>query len=381
MNILDMEADWLALRASLGEMYDERLQPLLEEENEENVSQCMELLLSFGEVSLCAVLEAKDGEICLRRDLLHQQRWERQIIDHVSQEESRWYAQYQKHMFDDMEFRVLGSVDWSSLSEAQKEMVKRVSLRMNEIPAGSFRMGALSSDDEAEDDETPRHKVSFRSGMLVGRYVCTQGLYEAVMGENPSEFTDATRPVENVSWCDAVLFCNKLSELEGLEPCYELPEPFENDEEWSKKVRWKKDANGYRLPTEAEWEYCARAGQKVQYSGSDDMDEVAWHEDNSGRKTHPVGQKKANGFGLYDMSGNVYEWGWDTVIGNDEAHFSGESAYTSKSCVDPMVEKESPKRIVRGGSWSDFAWFARVSCRFGSVASLRSSDRGFRFNR
>ena len=239
------------------------------------------------------------------------------------------------------------------------------------IPAGSFMMGALPSDGDVVDREKPRHKVTLSKGFWMGKYPCTQELYESVMGANPSAFEDSTRPVERVSWCDAVLFCNKLSEIEGLEPAYVLPQPFENDNDWSKKVKWNKNANGYRLLTEAEWEYCARAGQSFKYSGSNNIDEVGWYSSNSGSETHPVGQKKANGFGLNDMSGNVWEWVWD----------SWKREYGS-STTDPVhIDMSSPRRVYRGGGWSDDAGYSRVSYRGRYYASYRDSNRGFRFLR
>ena len=158
----------------------------------------------------------------------------------------------------------------------------------------------------------------------------TQELYESVMGENPSEFKgEKNLPVVNVSWVDAVAFCNKLSVKEGLKPCYSYKEnsnaaqwDLYNDEmdEWSEK-RWENfnknftcdtTANGYRLPTVEEWKYAASGVENYKYSGSDNLDEVGWYGGNSGGKAHPVAQKKPNGYDLYDMSGNVKELCWDS---------------------------------------------------------------------
>ena len=167
--------------------------------------------------------------------------------------------------------------------------------------------------------------------------------------------------------------------MEGLEPAYVLPDGLEdaikngdddNVDELSKQVTWNKDANGYRLPTEAEWEYCARGGESHLYSGSDNIDEVAWHEDNSGNETHPVGQKKVNGFGLYDMSGNVWEWVWDSWKREYDLT-------TDPICVDTSITT----RVRRGGSWYDYAWCTRVARRSGDNASFRDRYQGFRFLR
>ena len=147
----------------------------------------------------------------------------------------------------------------------------------------------------------------------------TQELYESVMGENPSEFKgEKDLPVEKVSWVDAVSFCNELSKKEGLDPVYSI-NGVTNVYRWgvgndiSEKIEWDEEANGYRLPTMEEWQYAAKGGQEFKYSGSDNLDEVGWYSENSGRKTHPVAQKAPNGYGLYDMSGNVWEWCWDSA--------------------------------------------------------------------
>ncbi|WP_296334027.1 SUMF1/EgtB/PvdO family nonheme iron enzyme, partial [uncultured Treponema sp.] len=148
----------------------------------------------------------------------------------------------------------------------------------------------------------------------------TQKLYYWVMDENPSEFRGDNNPVENVSWYDAIYFCNKLSVKLGLEPVYSV-EGLTDVKQWNYKpnqgnslrgeITQNLQANGYRLPTLDEWQYAAKGGQNYRYAGSDNLDEVGWYGDNSGRKTHSVAQKKANGYGLYDMSGNVWELVWD----------------------------------------------------------------------
>lgn len=185
----------------------------------------------------------------------------------------------------------------------------------------------------------------------------TQELYESVMGENPSEFKGKKNlPVENVSWIDAVEFCNKLSVKEGLNPCYSYKKStnadewdLDNDEmsDWPEN-KWKPfnknfvcntTADGYRLPTVAEWQWAAMGGQVFRCSGSDNLDEVGWYNKNSGEKTHPVAQKAPNGYGLYDMSGNVWEWCgdldeylWDSGRSSNRYHCGGSWYYNANYC-------------------------------------------------
>jgi len=184
---------------------------------------------------------------------------------------------------------------------------------------------------------------------LLAETEVTQGLYRAVMEINPSQFSgDEQRPVERVSWYDMVAFCNQLSELLGLTPVYQGTDD---------DMTMDESANGFRLPFESEWEWAARGGQSFTYAGSDDLDEVGWYLDNSGDTTHPVGQKQANAYGLFDLSGNVME------RTNDDFYNPGlfRGAY----------------RALRGGSWTDPADDCSVLLRVGE-SPARRNYLGFR---
>ncbi len=180
----------------------------------------------------------------------------------------------------------------------------------------------------------------------------TQALYKSVTGENPSRFNGGDlRPVEQVSWYDAVEFCNRLSEMKGLEKCYSGS---------GEDIECDFTKNGYRLPTESEWKYAAKGGDKskgFKYSGSNDIGEVAWYDGNSSGETHPVKRKKPNELGLYDMSGNVWEWCWDSY------------------------STSSPDRINRGGGWDNGAVRCSVPNRDHWDPSKTFSYLGFRLAR
>ena len=149
----------------------------------------------------------------------------------------------------------------------------------------------------------------------------TQELYESVMGNSPRCFVGADRPIESISWYDAIYFCNRLSEMKGKNPVYAVDGETDvkkwgyTPHEWEEiedEITQNAEASGYRLPTYDEWTYAAKGGENYTYAGSNNLDEVGWYYDNSDYKTHPVAQKKPNGYGLYDMSGNVWEWVWDS---------------------------------------------------------------------
>ena len=221
--------------------------------------------------------------------------------------------------------------------------VNGVSFNMIRVDGGTFMMGATSEQgSDVYDNEKPVHQVTLFS-YSIGETEVTQALWQAVMGSNPSKYKGANRPVETVSWNDCQKFIRKLNDMTGKK---------------------------FRLPTEAEWEYVARGGKKSQgykYSGSNNLSEVAWHLNNSGNTPHDVKTKQANELGLYDMSGNVWEWCQDRY-GN----------YGSSSQANPSGPSYGSYRVFRGGGWGSPAWYCRVSFRFNNSPDHSSYSLGLR---
>jgi formylglycine-generating enzyme required for sulfatase activity len=233
-------------------------------------------------------------------------------------------------------------------------------LEMVLIPAGTFQMGSQ----RGKEDESLVHTVQVDS-FLMDKYEVTQEEYERHSLPNPSHFKGPKLPVEQVTWAQAALYCNIRSRDEGLEPCY-------NEETSACNFQ----ADGFRLPTEAEWEYACRAGSQSDYSFSDArrLGDYAWFADNASQKTHPVGQKQPNPWGLYDMHGNVAEWCNDVYE---------KSYYKTSPSANPRGPADGKEYILRGGSWKSSADGLRSFSRLGenpgfSDACLARDAIGFR---
>ena len=240
-------------------------------------------------------------------------------------------------------------------SRSKKELTNSIGMRLALIPKGTFNMGSPPTAREKGPGPEPQHEVTLSNDYYLGVTEVTQTQYLKVMGMNPSAFQggkvegdSSNYPVEQISWLDAVEFCKRLSAL---------PEE-------------KATGRVYRLPTEAEWEYACRAGSSAFYCFGDSATlagDYAWIGENAEKKTHLVGQKKPNAWGLHDMHGNVWEWCWDRY-----------GDYPKSSVVDPSGPNEGTTRIVRGGGWDGFAPLCRSAWRQDGDPTGRSDSAGFR---
>lgn len=228
-------------------------------------------------------------------------------------------------------------------------MVSGVQVVLKYIPSGEYWMGSFEEETGHLANEIA-YKVKLTQGFYMMSTPVTQNLYQAVMGTNPSRFKGGECPVERVSWADAQGFASKVSALMG---------------------------GIWTLPTEAQWEWAARGGEEYVYAGSNDPNEVGWYGDNSGRTTHPVQQKKPNGLGLYDMSGNIWEW---TTNRYGDYPASG-GIFEADSHVDPQGNESGAYRVLRGGSWGRNAPSTRVAIRGGNAPGSLYEGHGFRLVR
>ena len=259
---------------------------------------------------------------------------------YAKQEKTIVVSEGQEHM---LEYTLAKETPKPMPTDKETFTVNGVSFTMVAVKGGTFTMGGTAEQGSDEYDwEKPTHQVTL-SDYMIGETEVTQELWKAVMGSNPSYFSGTNLPVERVSWDDCQTFITKLNQLTG---------------------------RNFRLPTEAEWEYAARGGQKskgYKYAGSNTLSDVAWYKDNSWRNPHPVKQKQANELGLYDMSGNVWEWCQDWW-----------GSYSSSAQTNPTGPSSGSIRVYRGGGWSGGARDCRVSDRFNYTPSLTYNYLGLR---
>jgi len=249
----------------------------------------------------------------------------------------------------------------SVYSQVQNPMIR--------IQGGTFLMGSPENEPGRNwTDEGPQHQVTV-SSFYIAKFPVTQAEYQNIMGSNPSHHRGLDLPVEQVSWMDAVNYCNRRSIAEGLTPVYTIN---------GNNVTWNRQANGYRLLTEAEWEYACRAGTQTPFYSGTTMDDAGWYQGNTlvfidgirHRSTFPVGQKIPNAWGLHDMHGNVLEWCWDWM-----------APYTPEPKTNPAGPATGARRIYRGGSFDFLDSWCRSAYRFGQHQNFRMFWVGFRVGR
>jgi formylglycine-generating enzyme required for sulfatase activity len=272
---------------------------------------------------------------------------------------SKLYSDYQSESESAVEggtASIQTEVAERSFSQQGSTFKNSIGVEFVKISAGSFEMGCSFGDSECFPDEKPQHKVKIAKSFYMGKYEVTQGQWMSVMGNgffgiggnNPSRFSSCgdSCPVENVSWNEVQDYIQKLCKKENMDPCK------------------------YRLPTEAEWEYAARAGKKTRYYWGDRMEgSYAWYSGNSKSTTHPVGEKKPNAWGLYDMIGNVWEYVQDWYDSN---------FYAKSQFSDPKAPESGEGPVLRGGSWLDPDRDCRLSARIRLQPDEKYSNRGFR---
>lgn len=334
----DVDLEW----ASLWQL-------LLHEDVSYNL-QGMEMLTTFGSECLAMLMQMQKQQLVL----LTEKKWRnpnvimRWIVEHIH-ESDIWEPFVNLGCWDTMIVHGFGGEAIAEVPEKFQKIFLEWSLKEVSIPLGSYLMGSRNCR-----DTQPIHEESITQAFAVCCTPVTQLLWFKIMQTQPSSFEGAHRPVESMTWWAALEFCNKLSIDKGLEPVY----TWENEE-----ATWDQNRNGYRLLTEVEWEYVARANKKTTYSGAQEIEKVAWYTQNSAQSSQIVGTKQANNFGLYDMSGNINEWCWDVYAEN---YHSG---------------KKTDMRCVRGGSWGNSEEYLTVWNRLKTAPENSGYFLGFRICR
>ncbi|OGU59845.1 MAG: hypothetical protein A2X64_04015 [Ignavibacteria bacterium GWF2_33_9] len=222
------------------------------------------------------------------------------------------------------------------------EVSRLPALETVEIPIGNFNMGSLFG----LKDEFPVHTITISKPIIASKFEINQFYYSQVMKTNPSMIKDYRLPVDSITWIKAIQFCNELSQIQELKPVYTI---------FGENVKFDTTANGWRLPTEAEWEYMCKAHDTTNYFTNEDLSKLGWFIMNSGLKSHPSGQKSPNAFGLYDMQGNLWEWCWD---------FYNSDYYGISPVQNPLGPISGERHVARGGGYDSGNSLCRASNRF-----------------
>ena len=417
----------------------EKLFDLFMSESISYVNQAFELLVTYGDSALTLLVHEQNGALELQPKYQRNRiEIETRILRKVQNRDSSWYDCFQQGLFNGMIFRTSQETDWSQLPSETQTLFLEESLKMIPITAGIFTMGAVNPDSEAKDFEKPRHKVRLTRDFLMSQYTVTQGLWKHIMGNNHCSHINDFNPVHETTWFQCIFFCNQLSLHYDLEPVYKIPDEVDKclseyqrlETNWSEetedryyqlqdrllslsaKVKTNFDSNGYRLPTEAEWEYVAReqGSSEYIYPGTDDISMIA-HFDQPlrGGQTSAVGQFMPTVLGLYDMSGNVYEWVTDGKRIYPYNEFKKWSTRDLGSLLErldisvPRLKKDrlstlldfqkregyvvdplgpfNENRGLRGGSWWLGSSYARASFRGANPPSTKRDDSGIRLVR
>ena len=340
---------------------------LLRKLNWTNAISCLLVQNKYGHIDFISASEYENLYMLTMRSF--------EFIQHLPKEHPLYYI-VAKGGLNALLMKVIDNKKTTELSSAVQKLILNKVKKMEKVPAGSFWQGADESDPQAWTNEHPKHRVNITKPFLLGRYPVTQALYLYVTKSLPYPPNNLSLPVVQISWFDAILFCNKLSKIEKKQPVYNLPVGFSaemSDQEQiqlAPSIVYNPNADGYRLPTEAEWEFAARAKTDFPYAGDSDVAMVGWTGEEETGAAQPVGQKKPNAWNLYDMSGNVWEWVWD-----------GYGPYPAKGSADPTGHSSSAQRVYRGGCWGSSARRARVSFRYYYTPDLKIQTLGFRIAR
>ena len=375
--------------SKLTEKEQRYIEELIHSHDPKYIQQGLSLLYGIDSSLPCRYLQLHNGQIDLINDFAESRLSFPSELSTILtanflelfQKDPLWLPLWKLGAFDHMRKCFLHRQHWSEMQKNDQHWILDQVTQMELIPNGEFWMGALPEDKEAQPYEHPRHRVRISQDFWVSKFPVTAAWWHEVIGQNTCQYGNF-HPVIEVTWWDAVHFCNELSRQQGLQEVYPFLEKYQfGDNHHSDYLQWlleraamEPKANGYRLLTEAEWEYAARGGEEHLYPGSNDWEEIALQLDLG--PGGMVGSRKANAFGLCDMAGMVNEWLWDVF---DEKSYAQRKEFS----IDPVgrPQKESRYRVARGGDFHYGPSHFRCSHRNHFGVSYHFANCGFRIAR